>query len=72
MMTNEEIEAELKHVAGKADLANLRADIHQDFGDFRTDMQKQFGGLIQTLWLTQLSVAGLILVGVGLLIHFHV
>ena len=63
-------------------LANLRADFHKDFGDFKADMQKQFsgfkddmhkqfGGLVITLWITQISTIGVILIGVGLLIHFH-
>ena len=60
-------------LATKESLANLRADLHRDFGDFRSDMQKALGDfrsdLIKTLWLTQLSVAGVILVGVGILIH---
>jgi hypothetical protein len=86
-MTTDQIEAELKHVATKESQANLRADIHRDFGDFRSEIQKSFGDfradmqkgfgdfkadMIKTLWLTQLSMAGLILVGVGLMIHFHV
>ena len=80
-MTNEELEAEIKHLATKEDLAFLRADIHREFGNFRTGMQEQFGGfaagmqkqfsgLIITIWITQLSALSIILVGVGLLIHF--
>lgn len=30
-MTNEEIEAELKHLATKEDVANLRAEMHKQF-----------------------------------------
>jgi hypothetical protein len=63
-------------VATKEAVANLRGDIHKDFGDFRSDLQKGFGDfkseLIKTLWLTQLSMAGLVLVGIGLMLHFHV
>jgi hypothetical protein len=69
-MSPEQIEAELKHLATKDDLASLRAEILKDFGDFKTDIQKQFGGLITTIWITQLSTIGIILIGVGLLIHF--
>jgi hypothetical protein len=75
-MNIDQIEAELKHLSTKESLSNLRADIHKDFGDFRVDLHKSFGDfkadLIKTLWQTQLSIAGLILVGVGLIIHFHV
>jgi hypothetical protein len=75
-MNTDQIESELKHLATKESLANLRADIHKDFGDFRVEMHKAFGDfrvdVVKTLWLTQLSMAGLILVGVGLIIHFHV
>jgi hypothetical protein len=85
-MSPDQIESELKNLATKEALANLRADIHDYFGDFRSDMRKDFGDfrsdlqkalgdfrvdVVKTLWLTQLSMAGLILVGVGLLIHFH-
>jgi hypothetical protein len=70
-MTNEEIVAELRHLATKEELAQLRADLQKDFGDFRSQMQKELGDfkadVLKTLWLTQLSVAGVILVGVGLI-----
>jgi hypothetical protein len=46
------------------EVLNLRAEIHKDFGDFKAD-------LLKTIWLTQLSTVGIILIGVGLLIHFH-
>jgi len=64
-MTNEQLETEIKHLATKEELAKLGERIQVQFGDFRTD-------LIKTLWLTQLSTVGIILVGVGLLLHFHV
>jgi hypothetical protein len=64
-MNIDQIEAELKHMATKEALADLRADIHKDLGDFKTD-------IVKTLWLTQLSIAGVILVGIGLMQHFHV
>jgi hypothetical protein len=70
-MTNEEIVAELRHLATKEELAQLRADLQKDFGDFRSQVQKELGDfkadVLKTLWLTQLSVAGVILVGVGLI-----
>jgi hypothetical protein len=57
------------------EVLNLRAEIRKDFGDFKAEMQKAFGDfktdLLKTIWLTQLSTVGIILIGVGLLIHFH-
>ena len=47
-------------LATKTDLSTLRADIHQAIGKLTT-----------TLWITQLSTVGIILVGVGLLVHFR-
>jgi hypothetical protein len=58
-MTLEQIEIELKYLATKGELAELRAEMH-----------KEFAALTRTIWLTQLSTIGIILVGVGLLIHF--
>ena len=58
-MTNEQIEIELKHLATKADLAELKAEIYKSFAE-----------LIKTVWLSQLTAMGVILIGVGLLIHF--
>ena len=46
-------------LATKADLSALRAEIHGAIGKLTT-----------TLWITQLSTVGIILVGVGLLVHF--
>ena len=46
-------------LATKADLSALRAEIHEGIGK-----------LTITLWITQLSTVGIILVGVGLLVHF--
>jgi hypothetical protein len=46
------------------EVINLRAEIHKDFGDFKAD-------LIKTIWITQLSTIGIILIGIGLLIHFR-
>lgn len=62
-MTLEQIEIQLQHLATKEELANLRAAIHKDLGDFKADLMK-------TLWLTQLSTIGIVLIGVGLLVHF--
>jgi hypothetical protein len=55
-VTNEEIERELSHLVTKA-------EFHKEMGDFKADLMK-------TIWLTQLTTIGLILIGVGLLIHF--
>jgi hypothetical protein len=62
-MTNEQIEIELKHLATKEQVEKLRVDLHKELGDFKADLMK-------TIWLTQLSTVGLILIGVGLLVHF--
>jgi hypothetical protein len=55
-------------IATKQDLAlaiaELRAEIHKDFGDFKADLMK-------TLWLTQLSTIAIILVGVGIIVHWR-
>lgn len=59
-MTNEEIERELGHLATKEALADLRAELHKDFGNFKAD-------LIKTIWTTQLSMAGLIIALVGII-----
>jgi len=52
----------------------LRLEIQKEFGDFKAEIQKQFGDfkadLLKTIWITQLSTIGTILVGVGLMIHF--
>jgi hypothetical protein len=44
------------------------------FGDSRAQMRKDVGDfkaeLLKTLWITQLSAIGIILVGVGLQVHF--
>jgi hypothetical protein len=78
-MTNEQIEIELKHLATKEDLAVIHTDIaglrgvlKSDLSDLRAEMYKALAGLTTTIWITQLSATGLILVGVGLLIHFKV
>jgi hypothetical protein len=65
-MTLEEIE---KAMVTKQDLevglVKLEARFHKDLGDFKVDLMK-------TIWITQMSTIGLVLVGVGLLLHFHV
>jgi len=57
------------------EVINLRAEIHKDFGDFKAEIHKDFGDfktdLIKTIWITQLSTVGIILIGIGLLIHFR-
>lgn len=60
-MTNEQIEIELKHLATKEDVAELRAE-----------MYKVFAGLTTTIWVTQLTTLSVILVAVGLMIHFRI
>ena len=50
-------------LATKLDLERLRSEIHKEFGDFKAE-------LFKTLWLTQLSTIGLILIRVRLLIHY--
>jgi len=56
------------------EVGTLRAEIQKDFGDFKTQITKEFGDfkadLFKTLWLTQLTTIGIILIGIGLLIHF--
>ena len=66
-MTNEQIENELEHLADglehvATELEHLKASIQKDFGDFRAD-------LIKTLWRMSVLTAGMILVGVGILIY---
>ena len=73
-MTLEQIETELGHLATNEGLAELKAQLHKDLGTFETDLHRDLGSfkadLIKTLWLTQLSTIGIILVGTGLLVHF--
>jgi hypothetical protein len=64
-MTNEQIETEIRHLATKEELAKLGERIQTQFGEFKSD-------LLKTIWITQLSTIGIILIGVGLLLHFHV
>lgn len=59
-MTDQEIERELGHLATKEALADLRAGLHKEFGNFKTD-------LIKTIWTTQLSMAWLIVALVGII-----
>ena len=66
-MTNEQIENELEHLADglehvATELEHLKASIQKDFGDFRAD-------LIKTLWRMSVLTAGMILVGVRILIY---
>jgi hypothetical protein len=84
-MTLEEIEAELQYLATKEQVEELRAEIRADFGNFKAQVQSEFGNfkaeiyknlgdfkadLLKTLWLAQFSMAGIILVGVGILLHW--
>jgi len=67
------------------EVLEFRAQIHKEFGDFKTEVQKEFGNfktemqkefgnfktdIVKTLWITQLSTIGIILIGMGLLIRF--
>jgi hypothetical protein len=45
------------------ELMEFKLEFRKEFGDFKAD-------LIKTIWLTQLTMIGVTLVGVGLLIHF--
>jgi hypothetical protein len=60
-MTPEDVMSELHQREAKAELANLRADIYKDFGNFRSD-------LIKAIWLTQFSTIVVIVVAAGLLL----
>lgn len=76
-MTPEEVHTELMEF--KIEIQKLfggfKTQMQKDFGDFKAEMLKCFGDfktdLIKTIWLTQLSTIGVILIGVGLLLHFH-
>ena len=59
-MTNEQIEIELQHVATKESLADFRAEMHREFGNFKADITK-------TLWLSQLSMAGILVALIGII-----
>lgn len=56
------------------EVMEFKIEIHKLFGDFKAEMLKAFGDfkadLIKTIWITQLSTIGIILIGVGLLLHF--
>ena len=47
-----------------ADKIVTKEFLRAELGEFKADLMK-------TIWLTQLSTAGIILVGIGLLVHFH-
>ena len=47
------------------EVRQLEIDFHREFGNFKAD-------LLKTIWITQLSTIGIILLGVGLLLHFKV
>jgi len=56
------------------ELSQLRVEIQKQFLEFTSEMLKAFGDfkadLIKTIWITQLSAIGIILIGIGLLIRF--
>ena len=61
----------------RAELLEMRAEIRAELSELRTETHKGFvevyrdlSALTRTLWITQLSAVALILVGVGLLLHF--
>jgi hypothetical protein len=55
----------------RAEAAVFRAEMQKAFGDFRAEIQKQFGDfrtdITKTLWVSQLSMAGIIVALVGLI-----
>ena len=53
----------IQHLATREQLEKLRGDLLENLSAFKVD-------LLKTLWITQLSTVGLVLIGVGLLIHF--
>jgi hypothetical protein len=74
-MTPEQIDdrlsRELTHLATKEQVADFRTEMHQAFGGFKTEIRNDFGNfkadLIKTIWITQLSMAGLIIAVVGII-----
>jgi hypothetical protein len=50
-MTPEQIETELKHLATKEDVAQLRAEMHQLFGEFKGEIYKWMIGLQLPTWI---------------------
>ena len=66
-MTPEEVHDEVRE---------LRVEFYKEFGSFKADLFKELGDfkadLIKTIWITQLSTIGIILLGVGLMLHFKV
>lgn len=50
-MTPEQIESELKHLATKEDLAQFKAEMHKEFGNFKVDVIKWMIGLQLPTWL---------------------
>jgi hypothetical protein len=73
-MTAEEVHDEVKDfkIEIHKEFGDFRSEMHKAFGDFKSEMRKEFADLIKTIWLTQLSTIGIILIGIGLLIHFKI
>jgi hypothetical protein len=70
-MTPEEEREVLKHILTGEALTDFKIEMHKDFGNFKTDMQKQFGDfktdLTKTLWLSQLTMAGILVTIIGIM-----
>lgn len=53
------------------EVLNLRAELHKEFGDFKSQMRKEFADLIKQIWIAQLATIGIILACIGLFLHFR-
>jgi hypothetical protein len=71
-MTPEDVHEELTDfkIDIHKEFGDFKAEMYKMMGDFKSEMGKEFADLIKTIWLTQLSTSGIVLIGVGLLIHF--
>jgi hypothetical protein len=49
-----------------------KVDLQSATAELRAEFHESIGKLTTTLWITQLSTIGIILVGIGLLVHFRV
>jgi hypothetical protein len=62
---------DIDKLASKDDLRILSAELREEFAEFRAEIQKQFGDfradITKTLWISQLSMAGIIVALVGLM-----
>jgi len=71
-MSPEEVHDEVLDLRAEfhKEFGDFKAEMLKAFGDFKAEMRKEFAELIKTIWITQLSTIGIILIGMGLLIHF--